>query len=521
MNSSIYWEKRVAKKSWTIYNTLEEKNRALLEMYQEATLNISEELYKVAEKINNGKGITLSDMYKHNRLNDLQKNIEGIVKDLTENIQTFGNGNITKGFKENYNNVMNELGNIQYTVPNQKLMEQLFKKPWAGGNFSSRLWENNKVLAMNLNDILTTGLQQGKTITEISIELSNRMNKGFNVCHRLIRTETMHYLNQSSLMAYKDSGISQVEIWAAEDERMCKVCGSKHGKKYLIEKAPVLPLHSNCRCTVLPIVEEEEEDPKENNNKEITKRVNEFKPASNIKEANEWATKVLKIPNAEYKGLSVEVANEWNRGLTDTLNKYPELLTKFKFVGSMQERNKLGKKLFKDEILGAYKKMNPSCSDEELMPSVKKYLSKMFKGVKSRCYAQSWDIDKVGGVTVNNYFSDAKMFIASLEKNVKTKFHPVGTENIRSVLDHEVGHMLDNLLDISKDKEVIKIFKSMTLDEIENNLSRYSYDNTNKETIREFIAEGYAEYCNNPNPRKVATSIGEIIERKYALWKKK
>lgn len=53
MKNSEYWEQRIANNTWKTYNSLEEKNRALLDMYQEASLNISDELYRVAEKMKN------------------------------------------------------------------------------------------------------------------------------------------------------------------------------------------------------------------------------------------------------------------------------------------------------------------------------------------------------------------------------------------------------------------------------------------------------------------------------------
>ena len=59
-----YWIDRIANETYKIYNSLEEKNRALLEMYQEATLSIQDELFSIAQKINQGKTLTLSDMHK-------------------------------------------------------------------------------------------------------------------------------------------------------------------------------------------------------------------------------------------------------------------------------------------------------------------------------------------------------------------------------------------------------------------------------------------------------------------------
>lgn len=276
MKNSEYWEKRIANNTWKTYNSLEEKNRALLEMYQEASLNISDELYRLSEKMKTATP-TLSDMHKYNRLTGLQKNIESIIGELGEDVQKFYINNATEGFKEVYKNVRASLGDLGFTEPPKKLMEQLLRKQWEGSNFSTRLWKNTQVLVTNLNDILTNGLIQGKTVTEMAIQLNNRMNEGFNVAHRLVRTETMHYLNESSIQAYKDSGCRKVQYWAASDERTCPRCDIKHGNPYIIKDAPVLPLHANCRCTYLPVIDEDDtlkdhDKAKEDINNEFNKR---------------------------------------------------------------------------------------------------------------------------------------------------------------------------------------------------------------------------------------------------------
>jgi len=39
--------------------------------------------------------------------------------------------------------------------------------------------------------------------------------------------------------------------------------------------------------------------------------------------------------------------------------------------------------------------------------------------------------------------------------------------------------------------------------------------NNNKNPRRKFVAEAWAEYCNNAKPRPIAKTIGELIEREY------
>lgn len=254
--NSEYWEKRIADKTtWRLYNTLEEKNRALLEMYQDATREINSAIYELGEKLSKNGQIKRSDLYKYNHLKNLQAKMNSILKTLGGTIEDFASGNMENAFKENYSDILKSLGEKGFDLPNKKLMEALLKKPWFGGNFSDRLWGNTEKLAQILNSELRQGLQQGKTTTEVAAKIAALMQSSFNSAHRLVRTETMHYLNQSSLEAYKAGGVQFVQFWAAMDERTCPSCGALHGKIYTIDKAPVLPLHAHCRCTYLPVTD--------------------------------------------------------------------------------------------------------------------------------------------------------------------------------------------------------------------------------------------------------------------------
>lgn len=254
--NSEYWEKRIASETWKVYNSLEEKNKELLQFYIEASESVKDELYRLAEKYSKDGVLSLSEMYKQNRLAELNKKYENIIEELGRTTEELARENMQQGFQDVYEKTAKGMGDNDFSMPNKKLMEKMMETPWRGDNFSGRLWKNQKKLAVSLNDVLLTGLQQGKTVTEIAIALHNRMGQGFNDCHRLVRTESMHYLNDATLHRYKDAGVEYVQIWAALDERTCDTCGGYHEKVYPIDKCPAVPLHANCRCTVLPVVDE-------------------------------------------------------------------------------------------------------------------------------------------------------------------------------------------------------------------------------------------------------------------------
>ena len=78
-----------------------------------------------------------------------------------------------------------------------------------------------------------------------------------------------------------------------------------------------------------------------------------------------------------------------------------------------------------------------------------------------------------------------------------------------------------DLLGIRTEKNIQKLFDSRTKEQLTEELSRYAWKNDNENKYAEMIAEGWAEYLNNPNPRPIAKEIGETIERKYEEWIKK
>ena len=56
------------------------------------------------------------------------------------------------------------------------------------------------------------------------------------------------------IQAYRDNGAEMVRWVTAVDDRRCKQCAARHGKKYPIDKIPAKP-HIHCRCYVEEVAE--------------------------------------------------------------------------------------------------------------------------------------------------------------------------------------------------------------------------------------------------------------------------
>lgn len=82
---------------------------------------------------------------------------------------------------------------------------------------------------------------------------------------RVVRTESKHARNEASAQAYIDMGYEwymfSSHTEGKSSERTCERCREINEEKYRFDKRVVgenfPPLHPNCRCTIIPIMNDE------------------------------------------------------------------------------------------------------------------------------------------------------------------------------------------------------------------------------------------------------------------------
>jgi SPP1 gp7 family putative phage head morphogenesis protein len=116
-------------------------------------------------------------------------------------------------------------------------------------------------IARKLNKVIGGGLDL-TTKTKAGIE---RTIPAQVRARTLARTEVIRAHHAATIQEYRNFGLAGVKVQAewstAGDDRVCAECASLEGKVYTLDEIEgLIPLHPNCRCIALPVLNDAQND---------------------------------------------------------------------------------------------------------------------------------------------------------------------------------------------------------------------------------------------------------------------
>lgn len=252
MNSSEkeYWASRI--------DNVFDKNYhrgTLKKLYRESYYQVEADILELYDKLVEKGELTTTELYQYQRFLSLRQQLAEQCGETATTLNVQTTAALTKAYKDTFHTV-NGLLNVSsvWGIQNQYMLNKVLNKKWCGSNFSSRIWKNANSVAKDVESAVVSCVTRGVSKDVYVKMIKDRYNVGFSKADRLVRTELMHTINEAQRDTYRADGVTEVEWSAAEDERMCAVCGSMHEKIFKIDEAPALA-HANCRCTILPVIE--------------------------------------------------------------------------------------------------------------------------------------------------------------------------------------------------------------------------------------------------------------------------
>lgn len=256
-----YWKDRTTAAQAKLTNkNIKAVNKQLRKYFSKSMQKVIDDFEATYDKLlaakEEGKQQTPADLYKLDKYWQMQGQLQQELQKLGDK-QAKAMG---KAFQEQFFDIYFSIalpGKEAFTTINKEGAWHLINAIWCadGLDFSQRIWNNTELLIETLNEELIACVIAGKKTSELKKLLKERFEVSYGSADRIARTEMSHIQNAAAKQRYEDYGIKQMQVWADKDERRCDICGKLHKKKYSINEAPPVPVHPNCRCTIVPVVE--------------------------------------------------------------------------------------------------------------------------------------------------------------------------------------------------------------------------------------------------------------------------
>lgn len=240
----------------------EQKARKLLSVQE--TAELLAELRKLYEETGNTDALAKLNApaygYRISRLQATRRAIEAELDKLAGQEEKAGSRQLVKAYDDSYYKTMYDalpdVPGTPVTPLSQGVVNQALQNSWKGENYSSRVWKNRDVLASEGGKIIDAGITAGKSIQQMTVELSDLMDVGAYAAARLLRTEVNRMHNDAAIESYKAMSVKEYTYLATLDARTCVVCGALDLKTFKVSEARtginLPPMHPNDRCTIAP-----------------------------------------------------------------------------------------------------------------------------------------------------------------------------------------------------------------------------------------------------------------------------
>lgn len=257
-----YWAERQAKAQEALTTkSIKATEKQIRKYYEQCYKNLLGQYQltynEVFLQISEGKQITPAHLYNLDKYWQLQ----GQVKRELERLGSRTLAKMEFEFNKLYTGVYLsiDLPNSQasWAMLDKQGIEQMVNQIWCadGKTWSQRVWDNTDKLQQALNDNLIQCVVNGSNPAELKHLLMKEFNVGFSRADSIVRTEMTHIQTIAARDRYIEYGCSEVEVWAEEDETQCDACKELHQKRFPIYGAMPVPVHPNCRCCIIPVVE--------------------------------------------------------------------------------------------------------------------------------------------------------------------------------------------------------------------------------------------------------------------------
>ena len=190
---------------------------------------------------------------KVNRLELLKANIGLELVDGFNDLQQFFDEKLTDRTLDEFKRQAGILGDTVTDTDAAKRAKVLVNASFHNAKWSDRIWMYQDLLKNKLDDLLRTGLIQGRNSRELARELRKTFDVSRYNAERLMRTEMARVQTDAQKDSLERNGFEEYEYICCGLPDACEVCRTLDGKIFKVkdmmpgENAP--PMHPNDHCS--------------------------------------------------------------------------------------------------------------------------------------------------------------------------------------------------------------------------------------------------------------------------------
>lgn len=260
MRTSKYWINRINHQNEINYGRLTtDTDKKLAQLYAETANEIVAEIMKLYDKFDKRpEDVIMNDFYKNNNYYLMLNKINKKLAELGQAEIRIMNTQLLELYQKTSETVSSNIGfTIGFDAGNQEVVNRIWCPD--GKHWSNRIWKNKAVMQDRLEkgiaDCVSRGLSKDKVVSSLVDAIGVDRKKA----ERLVRTELTYVQNQACADTYTKAGIDKYEYLAIEDTRTSEQCHNLNGKVFRFADAQIgvnfPPIHANCRCTIIPVIE--------------------------------------------------------------------------------------------------------------------------------------------------------------------------------------------------------------------------------------------------------------------------
>uniref|UniRef100_UPI00359CA83A minor capsid protein n=1 Tax=Thomasclavelia spiroformis TaxID=29348 RepID=UPI00359CA83A len=290
MSSYDYWKEREEAQRKKNIKDEKEYDKEIKKIYQNMMDRINNEIYSFYAKYASDNGITMREAKKRASKLDIEEYARKAAKYVEEkNFSKQANEemklyNLTmkvnrlellkanigleliKGhnilyqffYKLLHRRVTNEADRLtgilgDTIIDNKKFADSIVNASFHNATFSDRIWMYHDLLKNDINNLLQTGLIQGRNPNVLARDLRKRFNVKISDAERLMRTEMARVQIDAQMKSYAANGIDEFEYIACGGSDVCDICKKLDGKVFKVSKMLISenapPMHPNCHCS--------------------------------------------------------------------------------------------------------------------------------------------------------------------------------------------------------------------------------------------------------------------------------